>query len=75
MNPRLPAVIGRHHCGPGCPLLVIAGPCVIESESLCLRIAESRAVHAPRRSNPVGLKAAFDHANPPSGGAGRGRRI
>jgi 2-dehydro-3-deoxyphosphooctonate aldolase (KDO 8-P synthase) len=72
VNPRLPAVIGRHHCGPGCPLLVIAGPCVIESESLCLRIAESLAVLAQRLPIQVVFKASFDKANRTSGGAFRG---
>ena len=72
VNPRLPAVIGRHHCGPGCPLLVIAGPCVIESESLCLKIAESLAVLAQRLPIQVVFKASFDKANRTSGGAFRG---
>ena len=75
MNPRLPAVVGRHHCGPGCPLLVIAGPCVIESESLCLVIAESLAVLAQRLPIQVVFKASFDKANRTSGGAFRGLGI
>ncbi|MCS7161657.1 MAG: hypothetical protein RMJ19_14390, partial [Gemmatales bacterium] len=34
-------VIGENIvCGDGEPLLVIAGPCVIESEAMTLRIAE-----------------------------------
>ena len=34
-----PAVIGPYRCGRGQPLLLIAGPCVIENEELCLSIA------------------------------------
>ncbi len=72
MTPRLPAMIGQHSCGPGFPLLVIAGPCVIESEKLCLEIAEalaSLASHLPIQ--PV-FKASFDKANRTSGQSYRG---
>ena len=75
MNPNLPASIGRHHCGPGFPLLVIAGPCVIESETLCLGIAESLAVLAQRLPIQVVFKGSFDKANRTSGGAFRGLGI
>ena len=75
MNPRLPASIGRHRCGPGYPLLVIAGPCVIESEDLCLKIADSLAVLAQRLSIQVVFKGSFDKANRTSGGAFRGLGI
>ena len=63
MKPRLPALVGPHQCGPGQPLLVIAGPCVIDDERLCLRIAESLAALA--RSLPISVvfKASFDKAN------------
>ena len=37
--PANPARIGPYTCGAGQPLLVIAGPCVIESEELTLSIA------------------------------------
>ena len=72
MTPRLPAMIGQHSCGPGFPLLVIAGPCVIESEKLCLEIADalaSLAAHLPIQ--PV-FKASFDKANRTSGQSYRG---
>lgn len=72
MNPRLPALIGPHRCGPGLPLLVIAGPCVIESESLCLRIAEHLAGLAATLPIAVIFKASFDKANRTSGGSFRG---
>lgn len=72
MIPRLPALIGTHRCGPGQPLLVIAGPCVIESEALCLRIAEELAAIGRRLSVQVVFKASFDKANRTSATAFRG---
>ncbi|MCX7414641.1 MAG: 3-deoxy-8-phosphooctulonate synthase [Planctomycetia bacterium] len=71
----MPASIGRHRCGPGYPLLVIAGPCVIESEDLCLKIADSLAVLAQRLPIQVVFKGSFDKANRTSGGAFRGLGI
>jgi 2-dehydro-3-deoxyphosphooctonate aldolase (KDO 8-P synthase) len=58
-----PAIIGTYRCGAGEDLVVIAGPCVIESESLTLEIAE-RLVE-DTRDLPVQLvfKASFDKAN------------
>ena len=35
--------IGPHLCGAGRPLLMIAGPCVIESHDLTLKVADSLA--------------------------------
>ncbi len=72
MNPRLPALIGPHRCGPGLPPVVIAGPCVIESESLCLRIAEHLAGLAATLPFKVVFKASFDKANRTSGSSYRG---
>jgi 2-dehydro-3-deoxyphosphooctonate aldolase (KDO 8-P synthase) len=58
-----PAKIGPYVCGNGEELLIIAGPCVIESESLTLDIAERLAQQT--RELPVQLvfKASFDKAN------------
>ena len=72
VNPRLPAQVGRHRCGPGQPLLVIAGPCVIESADLCLKIAESLAVLASRLPIQAVFKASYDKANRTSMGSFRG---
>jgi len=72
VNPRLPAHIGSHLCGPGQPLLVIAGPCVIESEDLCLRIAEALAGLAARLPIRAVFKASYDKANRTSGASFRG---
>jgi 2-dehydro-3-deoxyphosphooctonate aldolase (KDO 8-P synthase) len=67
-----PAQIGPHRCGRGQPLLVIAGPCVIESEALTLSIA--RELKRMTADLPVQLvfKASFDKANRTSGSAFRG---
>jgi len=75
VSPRLPAVIGQHRCGPGMPLLLIAGPCVIESESLCLEIAESLAEIARQLPVQVVFKASYDKANRTSAGSFRGPGI
>lgn len=58
-----PVQIGSYQCGAGHPLLLIAGPCVIESESLTLEIA--RRLQAIASTRPVSLvfKASFDKAN------------
>ncbi|MCC7474708.1 MAG: 3-deoxy-8-phosphooctulonate synthase [Pirellulales bacterium] len=70
--PNNPAQIGSYRCGVGQSLLVIAGPCVIETESLTLSIAERLA--AETRGLPVQLvfKASFDKANRTSTSAFRG---
>jgi 2-dehydro-3-deoxyphosphooctonate aldolase (KDO 8-P synthase) len=70
-----PANIGPYRCGAGEQLLVVAGPCVIESESLTLRIAERLA--SATRDLPVQLvfKASFDKANRTSLDAYRGPGI
>jgi 2-dehydro-3-deoxyphosphooctonate aldolase (KDO 8-P synthase) len=58
-----PANIGPYRCGVGEPLLVIAGPCVIENEGLTLSIAERLAEVARRLSVQIVFKASFDKAN------------
>lgn len=45
------------------PLVLIAGPCVIESESLCLRTAASIKDIAKRQNIPFIFKSSFDKAN------------
>ncbi|MFM7034495.1 MAG: 3-deoxy-8-phosphooctulonate synthase, partial [Planctomycetia bacterium] len=65
-------MVGPHRCGPGFPLLLIAGPCVIESESLCMRIAEHLATLATSLPVQVVFKASFDKANRTSGASFRG---
>jgi 2-dehydro-3-deoxyphosphooctonate aldolase (KDO 8-P synthase) len=57
------------------PLLLIAGPCVIESESLCLQIAEALAEIARQLPVQVVFKASYDKANRTSAGSFRGPGI
>lgn len=75
MNPRLPAMIGPHRCGPGEPLLVIAGPCVIESLDRCLQIAGHLVELSQRLPIQVVFKASYDKANRTSVGSFRGPGI
>jgi 2-dehydro-3-deoxyphosphooctonate aldolase (KDO 8-P synthase) len=61
--PHNPITIGPYRCGAGLPLLVIAGPCVIEDEAMALAIA--RELKRVTVGLPVHLvfKASFDKAN------------
>lgn len=70
--PNYPAQIGPYRCGREQPLLLIAGPCVIESLDLTLRIAESLATIASSRPVHLVFKASFDKANRTSVDAQRG---
>lgn len=49
--------------GGGSPLLLIAGPCVIESEPHALMLAEALAKIAARVGIPLVFKASYDKAN------------
>ncbi|MCU0770443.1 MAG: 3-deoxy-8-phosphooctulonate synthase [Verrucomicrobia bacterium] len=53
-------------------LFVIAGPCVIESESLCLRVAESLLKTCSKLGLSYTFKASFDKANRTSAKSYRG---
>ena len=70
--PNNPATIGAHLCGRGQRLLVIAGPCVIESESLTLHIAGCLRELAAQLPLSLVFKASFDKANRTSLDAYRG---
>jgi 2-dehydro-3-deoxyphosphooctonate aldolase (KDO 8-P synthase) len=67
-----PAHIGAYRCGRGQPLLLIAGPCVIESEELTLSIAQRLKSLVTNLPVQLVFKASFDKANRTSGGAFRG---
>ena len=56
----------------GAPLFIIAGPCVIESSELCLRIAEHVRDLCVGLGLPYIFKASFDKANRSSGASFRG---
>ena len=58
-----PITIGPYYCGRGQSLLVIAGPCVIESEELTLSIATCLKKVSDELSQPLIFKASFDKAN------------
>jgi len=56
----------------GPALALIAGPCVIESERLCLRVAEKLRELTERLRLPFIFKASYDKANRSSGRSFRG---
>ncbi len=58
-----PVSIGPYRCGRGEPLLVIAGPCVIEDETTTLAVAEQLGRLAERMRLALVFKASFDKAN------------
>jgi 2-dehydro-3-deoxyphosphooctonate aldolase (KDO 8-P synthase) len=58
-----PATVGPYRCGRGQPLLVIAGPCVIEDETLTLSIAQRLKQIAAELPVLLLFKASFDKAN------------
>jgi 2-dehydro-3-deoxyphosphooctonate aldolase (KDO 8-P synthase) len=64
--------IGRIEVGPGRPLGVIAGPCVLEEPDRVLRIAQSLAELTDRLGLPYVFKASFDKANRTSAASWRG---
>jgi 2-dehydro-3-deoxyphosphooctonate aldolase (KDO 8-P synthase) len=64
--------IANRRCGPGQPLLWIAGPCVIESYDLTLGIADTLARYSDRLRFQLIFKASFDKANRTSGKSFRG---
>jgi 2-dehydro-3-deoxyphosphooctonate aldolase (KDO 8-P synthase) len=67
-----PVTIANIQCGPGQPLLWIAGPCVIESHELTLSIAHTLRHLAEQLRIPLVFKASFDKANRTSGKSFRG---
>jgi 2-dehydro-3-deoxyphosphooctonate aldolase (KDO 8-P synthase) len=64
--------IGELTLGGGAPLLLVAGPCVIESEDHLLRIGEAIKVVCEACRVPLILKASYDKANRSSGRSFRG---
>ena len=55
--------LGSFAVGGGAPLLLIAGPCVIESEDLALEVATRVKAIADRIGMPYVFKASYDKAN------------
>ena len=58
-----PVQLDRLTIGGGGPLLLVAGPCVIESESHALGLAREIAAIAGRAGVPYIFKASYDKAN------------
>ena len=71
--PNNPATIGPYQCGRGQPLLLIAGPCVIETEELTLAIAARLKQIVAKLPVQLIFKASFDKANRTSAAAFRGQ--
>jgi 2-dehydro-3-deoxyphosphooctonate aldolase (KDO 8-P synthase) len=67
-----PITIGDIAMGGGRPLVLIAGPCVIESESHATELAGRLSAVARRVGIPFIFKASYDKANRTSGGSFRG---
>ena len=61
--------------GAGCPLLLIAGPCQIESLDHCLMLARELKSISQRHTVNLVFKASFDKANRTAGGTPRGPGI
>ena len=77
--PNNPALVGPYRCGRGEPLLLIAGPCVLQNETalpVAERLAEITASFA-ERGTPVQtvFKGSFDKANRSSLSGWRGLGI
>jgi 2-dehydro-3-deoxyphosphooctonate aldolase (KDO 8-P synthase) len=64
--------VGSYLCGEGQPLLVFAGPCVIESHDFTLDVAVRLKAIADELKLPLVFKASFDKANRTSGKSFRG---
>jgi 2-dehydro-3-deoxyphosphooctonate aldolase (KDO 8-P synthase) len=67
--------VGEVRIGEGQPLVVIAGPCVIESEEMTFRTAELLREMSVELSIPLIFKSSFDKANRSSLSSFRGPGI
>jgi 2-dehydro-3-deoxyphosphooctonate aldolase (KDO 8-P synthase) len=61
--PNNPIKLGKIACGPGHPLLFIAGPCVIESPELISEVSGRLAELSIKLDVPIVFKSSFDKAN------------
>ena len=67
--------VGNIGIGAGRPLVLIAGPCVIESESMCMSLAKALKAITEAAGVPFIFKASYDKANRLSLGSFRGPGI
>jgi 2-dehydro-3-deoxyphosphooctonate aldolase (KDO 8-P synthase) len=72
MNSVTPVQLGDIAIGGGSPFVLIAGPCVIESEAHTIDLAGRLCDVARRAAVPFIFKASYDKANRTSGGSFRG---
>jgi 2-dehydro-3-deoxyphosphooctonate aldolase (KDO 8-P synthase) len=70
--PENPADVGPYRCGRDQPLLLIAGPCVLENAALAVSIAEQLKAMTAGMAVQLVFKASFDKANRTSIQAFRG---
>src|SRR5262249_50252498 len=68
----IPVQVGDIRFGGGSPFVLIAGPCVIESESHAETLARHLCAIARARAVPCVFKASYDKANRTSGRSFRG---
>ncbi|MBY0589500.1 3-deoxy-8-phosphooctulonate synthase [bacterium] len=61
--PLNPVPIGDRQCGRGLPLVLVAGPCVIESDELLRQVAGVTVPLAERLGITTVFKSSFDKAN------------
>lgn len=71
-QPVSPVSVGSYQCGDDQPLLLIAGPCVLQSDEVSSQIAEVLSRINQRPDVNVVFKASFDKANRTSAAAIRG---
>lgn len=64
--------LGKLRVGLDAPIFVIAGPCVIESEEMTLKIAQMLKEMGDELSIPIIFKASYDKANRSSNDSFRG---
>lgn len=67
-----PVTVGDVSIGPGRPLALIAGPCVLEGVAFSLTLAEELCELAAKLGAPLIFKASYDKANRTSLGSYRG---
>jgi 2-dehydro-3-deoxyphosphooctonate aldolase (KDO 8-P synthase) len=72
LPPIRPIPIGALNIGAGEPLVLIAGPCVIESETHAMKMAERLVKIAAKAKVPFIFKASYDKANRSSVSSFRG---
>ena len=65
----------EHTIGNRAPLFLIAGPCVVENESLVMHVAEAMKKLTTRLGVPYVFKASYDKANRTSASSYRGPGI